>query len=236
VKKTSSSRKKSATRKSATRKRVKSASKKSRSIETLHDAFIYELSDMRNAEQQLTKALPKMAKAASNQQLAEAFETHLEETEHQIELIDRAVESADIKLKREKCEAMEGLVKEGGEVIEEVESGPVRDALLIAAAQKVEHYEIASYGSLVAIARELGLSEAADYLEQILDQEKQTDEILNQLAEQGINEEAAMQDEENVSQRYKQNGRGHDRSYGSIGGWFGGRENRAGRHGYSGGR
>src|SRR5438128_12125124 len=135
MKKASSSQKKS-----AKRKRVKSVPKKSRSIETLHDAFIYELSDMRNAEQQLTKALPKMAKAASNQQLAEAFETHLEETEHQIELIDKAVESANIKLKRETCEAMEGLVEEGGEVIKEVEAGPVRDALLIAAAQKVEHY------------------------------------------------------------------------------------------------
>ncbi len=164
------------------------------SIVTLEDAFIHELSDMDNAEKQLIKALPKMAKAASSQQLSHVFESHLKETEQQVELIRKAVTSAKIKLKQEKCDAMEGLIKEGDEVIKEVKAGPVRDVLLIAAAQKVEHYEIASYGCLVAAAKQLGFTEAAEYLDQILDQEKQADRKLNQLAEGGLNEDASTQD------------------------------------------
>ncbi|MCE7887913.1 MAG: DUF892 family protein [Alphaproteobacteria bacterium PRO2] len=149
---------------------------------------------MLNAEKQLTKALPKMAKAAQNPELAKAFETHKKETENQIQLIEKAVKSAQIKLKREKCDAMEGLITEGKEIIKDVKEGPVRDAMLIAAAQKVEHYEIASYGCLVAAATQLGFSEAAELLEQILDQEKQTDQKLNQIAEQSVNQEASQQD------------------------------------------
>src|SRR3982751_391227 len=110
------------------------------SIETLEDAFVHELSDMYNAEKQLTKALPKMAKAASSAQLIQAFKTHLHETEQQIENLDRAVSLCGVKLKRVKCEAMAGLIEEGSQVIREVEEGPVCDAMLIAAAQKVEHY------------------------------------------------------------------------------------------------
>jgi ferritin-like metal-binding protein YciE len=168
--------------------------KKDGTIETMEDAFIHELSDMLNAEKQLTKALPKMAMAASNPELAKAFETHKKETEQQIQLIEKAVKSAGVKLKREKCDAMEGLITEGKEIIKEVKEGPVRDAMLIAAAQKVEHYEIASYGCLVAAATQLGFSEAAEILEQILDQEKQTDLKLNQIAEQGVNQDASRQD------------------------------------------
>lgn len=182
---------------SKTRTKRANAKKKSNSIETLEDAFIHELSDMLNAEKQLTKALPKMAKAASNPELAKAFETHLKETEQQIQLIDKAVKSAGIKLKREKCDAMEGLIDEGSQVIKEVKEGAVRDAMLIAAGQKVEHYEIASYGCLVAAATQLRFSEAAEFLEQILDQEKQTDRKLNQLAQQGINQDASQQDSTN---------------------------------------
>lgn len=177
--------------------KAKRAKKKDNSIETMEDAFVHELSDMLNAEKQLTKALPKMAKAAQNPELAKAFETHKKETEQQIQLIEKAVKSAQIKLKREKCDAMEGLITEGKEIIKDVKEGPVRDAMLIAAGQKVEHYEIASYGCLVAAATQLGFSEAAELLEQILDQEKQTDQKLNQIAEQSVNQDASQQDTTN---------------------------------------
>lgn len=159
-------------------------------VKTLQDAFVHELSDMYNAEQQLTKALPKMAEAASDSALADAFETHLKETEGQIAILDRVVEICDIKLKKETCDAMKGLTKEGAEIIDEVDEGPVRDAMLIAAAQKVEHYEIAGYGTLVALAGKLGLTEAADLLGDILDQEKDTDEKLTRIAEDTVNDRA----------------------------------------------
>ncbi len=160
------------------------------SIKTLKDVFIHELSDTLNAEKQLTKALPKMVEAASNPDLKAAFEEHLAETKDQIKKIEKAVELSGIKLKDEKCDAMEGLVKEGDEVIKEIAKGPIRDAALIAAAQKVEHYEIASYGTLVALADLLGFDEASEILAEILEQEAATDEKLTDLAESGINEEA----------------------------------------------
>lgn len=159
-------------------------------IKTLHDAFVHELSDMYNAEKQLTKALPKMAKSANDAELADAFRAHLTETEGQIEILDRLVDICGIELKDEKCDAMEGLVKEGDEIMKEVNKGPVRDAMLIAAAQKVEHYEIATYGTLMALAQKLSLSDAVGLLEQILDQEKATDEKLTDIAERNINDEA----------------------------------------------
>lgn len=159
-------------------------------IETLHDAFIHELSDMHNAEKQLTKALTKMAKAANDPRLTDAFETHQEETQNQIEMVEKVFEICETRPKRNKCEAMQGLIEEGNEIIKEVDDGPVRDAMLIAAAQKVEHYEIAGYGSLVALADKLGYGEAADILEEILNQEKETDQKLNMIAEQRINERA----------------------------------------------
>lgn len=159
-------------------------------ITTLEEAFIHELSDIYSAEKQLTKSLPKLAKAASNPQLAAGFTQHLEETQGQIERIDQIVESLGIKLKRIKCLAMEGLVAEGGEIIEEIEKGPVRDAMLIVGAQKVEHYEIASYGSLVTVANSLGYTEAAELLKETLAEEKATDEKLSQLALSEVNQEA----------------------------------------------
>lgn len=162
-------------------------------IETLQDAFVHELSDMYNGEQQLTKALPKMAKAATDPKLVAAFETHLRETEGQIELLNRVIESCDIKMVREKCDAMKGLITEGDEIVKSTEESAVRDAMLITAAQKVEHYEIASYGSLVALAEKLGYSEAVGLLQQILEQEKATDRKLNTLAEGGINDKALRQ-------------------------------------------
>ncbi len=159
-------------------------------IETLQDLFVMEISDTLNAEKQLTKALPKMAKSATNPKLAKAFTTHLAETEQQIELLNRVFEVCDIKPKRITCEAMEGLVKEGKEAMEEVEKGPLLDVALIAAAQKVEHYEIASYGTLCALAQKLGFTEGAKILHQIMEQERSTDEKLTQLADGGVNEDA----------------------------------------------
>jgi ferritin-like metal-binding protein YciE len=161
-------------------------------IKTIEDLFIHELSDIYSAEKQLTKALPKLARAASAPELKEAFESHLEETLGQVERIDQIVELLDIKLKRIKCAAMEGLVEEGKEVIEEVEEGPLRDAALIGGAQKVEHYEIASYGTISAIAKQLGYNDAIPLLQATLKEEKAADEKLTLLAESAGNQKAAQ--------------------------------------------
>lgn len=162
-------------------------------IETLQDAYIHELSDIYSAEKQLIKALPKMAKAATDPKLAKAFDDHLGETEIQAERLERVAELCEFKLKREKCDAMAGLIEEGRQIIQEVEEGPVRDAMLIAAAQKVEHYEIASYGCLVALSAKLGFPQAAKILDKTLSEEKATDEKLNMLAERSINDRAMRQ-------------------------------------------
>jgi ferritin-like metal-binding protein YciE len=159
-------------------------------ITTLEEAFVHELSDIYSAEKQLTKALPKLAKATTNPELAEGFRQHLEETQGQIERIDQVVEQLGIKLKRIKCLAMEGLVAEGQEIVEEIEKGPVRDAMLITGAQKVEHYEIASYGSLITVANSLGYTEAAELLKETLAEEKATDEKLSQIALSKVNQDA----------------------------------------------
>ncbi len=160
-------------------------------VKTIDELFIHELSDIYSAEKQLTKALPRLARAATNPALRAAFEAHLEETQGQIERIDQIVEKGNLRLKRIKCAAMEGLVEEGKEVIDSIEAGPVRDAALIGGAQKVEHYEIASYGTLAAMAKQLGLDDALTLLLETLKEEKSTDEKLTLLAEQGGNEEAA---------------------------------------------
>jgi ferritin-like metal-binding protein YciE len=158
--------------------------------QTLKDVFVHLLSDIYSAEKQLTKALPKMARAATNPALAEVFTSHLEETRGQVERIDRVVEMCGIKLKRMKCAAMEGLVEEGQEVIDEMDKGPVLDAALIAAAQKVEHYEIASYGTLAELAKQLGHADAKTTLGETLAEEIGADQKLTRLAEGGVNEAA----------------------------------------------
>lgn len=158
---------------------------------TLQDLFIHELSDIYSTEKQLTRALPKMARAASEAKLAEAFTAHLEETRGQVERIDKIVEATGLRLKRVKCAAMEGLVEEGRDVIEEVEKGPVLDAALIASAQKVEHYEIASYGTLCTFAKQLGHGDALALLKETLAEEKAADEKLNTLALEQANAKAA---------------------------------------------
>lgn len=160
-------------------------------VKNMEELFIHELSDIYSAEKQLTKALPKMARACSDERLVNAFETHLEETNGQVERIDQIVEKLGIRLKRVKCVAMEGLVDEGKEIIDSVERGPVRDAALIAGAQKVEHYEIASYGTLSALAKQCGYRDAIPLLQATLKEEKATDEKLTMLAEQGANQRAA---------------------------------------------
>jgi ferritin-like metal-binding protein YciE len=157
---------------------------------TLKDLFIHSLSDIYSAEKQMTKSLPKMARASTSPGLRSAFEKHLEETQGQIQRIDQVVEATGIKLKRIKCVAMEGLVEEGQEQIEEIEKGPVLDTALIAAAQKVEHYEIAAYGSLIALGKQLGEMEAARLLAETLKEEKATDEALSLLAEEKVAAEA----------------------------------------------
>lgn len=162
-------------------------------IKTLEDLFIHELSDIYSAEKQMSKALPRLARASTNPDLVAAFETHLEETQGQIERIDQVVELLGIRLKRIKCAAMEGLVEEGKEVIDSVEKGPVRDAALIGGAQKVEHYEIASYGTVAALAKELGYKDALPLLLETLEEEKATDEKLTLLAESEQNATATKQ-------------------------------------------
>jgi ferritin-like metal-binding protein YciE len=155
---------------------------------TLNDLYIHALSDVYSAEKQLTKALPKLARAATHPELAAAFTTHLEETQGQVERIDQVVEACDIKLKRVKCVAMEGLVEEGQEQIEEIEKGPILDAALIAAAQKVEHYEIATYGTLATLAKKLGYEQGMNLLLETLEEEKATDTKLTMLAKQELSE------------------------------------------------
>lgn len=153
-------------------------------IKTLEDLFIHDLSDVYSAEKQITRALPKMARAATDEKLVAAFNQHLEETRGQIERLDELVESTDgVRIKRMKCHALEGLVEEAQEIIDSVEAGPVRDAGLIGAAQKVEHYEIATYGTLHALAVKLGYKTAAKLLAETLKEEKATDEKLTVIAE-----------------------------------------------------
>ena len=158
---------------------------------TLHDAFIDELRDTYDAEKQLTKALPKLAKAASAPALREAFTTHLEETRAQIQRLEQVFGSLDEKVRGKHCDGMAGIIEEGKSVMEEDFDESTMDACLIAAAQRSEHYEMAAYGTLVAWARALGLEPAADLLQQTLDEEKAADEKLSALAEGGINQGAA---------------------------------------------
>ncbi len=158
---------------------------------TLHDAFIDELRDTYDAERQLTKALPKLAKAATSPQLREAFEAHLEETRGQIERLEQVFESLDEKVRGKHCDGIAGIIEEGKSVMEEDFDEATMDACLIASGQRAEHYEMAAYGTLVAWARAMGHTDAADLLQETLDEEKAADEKLSALAEGGINQGAA---------------------------------------------
>jgi len=157
--------------------------------EGLKELYIDELKDLYNAENQLVKALPKMAKAASSEELSQGFEEHLEQTRGHVQRLEKIFKSLGESPKGKKCKGMEGLVAEGAEVMEEDFEDSVMDAALIGAAQRVEHYEIAAYGTVCAFAEELGESEQASLLNETLEEEKETDEKLTKLAEQ-INSQA----------------------------------------------
>jgi len=161
-------------------------------INTLQQLFEHGLFDAYNAEHQITQALPRMKEKASNEHLAEGFETHLEETRGQIKKLEKIFDLLGLKPKKEICEAMKGILEEGEEVMQEISHGPVLDAAMIAAAQKVEHYEMSMYGTLCALAETLGHDEAKDLLGEILEEEKETDKKLNDLAESEVNEEASV--------------------------------------------
>lgn len=150
-------------------------------VDTVEKLLVEELKDLYSAEKQITKALPKMAKKTTNDQLRQAFETHLEETKGQIQRLERAFEILGKSATAKTCKAMQGLIEEGSEQMQELE-GEILDAALIAAAQKVEHYEIASYGSVRTWAQMLGQKEVADLLQQTLDEEGETDHKLTQLS------------------------------------------------------
>jgi ferritin-like metal-binding protein YciE len=163
----------------------------------LKELFVEELKDIYSAEKQLTKALPKLAKAATSEELANAFENHLVQTEEQIVRVEQVFELLDMPARAKKCEGMAGMIQEGQQAIEDTDSGTAtRDAALIIAAQKVEHYEIASYGSLVQLAKTIGLDDAADLLQQTLDEEKETDVLLTELAVSSVNINAENEPEE----------------------------------------
>ncbi len=159
---------------------------------TLENLFLDELADIYDAENRLTRALPKMARAASNSDLREAFETHLAETEQQVKKLQRVFKSFGRSPRGKRCQAMMGLLKEGTEFASENKGSPTIDAALISAAQKVEHYEIASYGCLREWAQQLGNTTAAQLLESILNEEKAADQKLTKQACENSNEEAQL--------------------------------------------
>jgi len=161
-------------------------------LKSVSDLFIHELSDTYSAEKQMTRSLPKLAKAATNPDLASAFETHLEETRGQVERLEQVAEACGVKLKRVKCAGMEGLVEETMSLVDEIEPGAVLDAALIGSAQKAEHYEIATYTSLCLLAKKLGYGEALPLLTATLEEEQATDAKLGVLAEAAQIEEATQ--------------------------------------------
>jgi ferritin-like metal-binding protein YciE len=183
---------------STSKSKKSSSSSNMQSEETmLKELFTEELKDIYWAEKHLTKALPKMRKAATSEDLASAFEDHLAVTEKQIERVEQVFEMLEMTPRAKKCEAMDGLVKEAQNIIEELPKGSaVIDAGLIIAGQKVEHYEIAAYGSLVQLAKTMGENRIADLLQQTLDEEKQADQLLTELAVSGINITAENEPEE----------------------------------------
>jgi len=172
----------------------------------LRDALVEEIKDLYNCEKQLTKALPKLAKGATSDELREAFESHLEETEGQVTRLERVFELLDEKPRGKHCAGIAGIIEEGSDILGEDMEDSVKDACLIAGGQRAEHYEIAAYGTAIAWAEALELTDVAEVLQQTLDEEKAADEKLSALAESGINEAATagesdeeMEDEEKPS-------------------------------------
>lgn len=164
-------------------------------LDSLHDVYVHELKDLYSAEKQITEALPKMVKAASEQSLKDAFSQHLDQTQGHLQRVRQILDELDENPGNVKCDGMEGLLKEGEDVIKTSGDRVAKDAALIAAAQRVEHYEIAAYGAARSHAKILGYNEAANMLQRTLDEEGETDKKLTQLAEggllaEGINEKA----------------------------------------------
>ncbi|MFN8288066.1 MAG: ferritin-like domain-containing protein [Chitinophagales bacterium] len=184
--------------KGAKKKAAASKSKADSKVDTgseLQTLLEDQLKDIYWAEKALTKAIPKMIKKATSEELIEALENHLEETENQVEKVEQVFEILGMKAQAKKCEAMDGLIKEAEELMQDNE-GITRDAAIIAAAQKVEHYEIASYGTMCTWAQILGFDEAVELLEEILEEEKGADEKLTEVAESAVNIEAASESED----------------------------------------
>jgi len=159
--------------------------------QTLHDAFLDELQDAYDAEKQLVKALPKLARAAASTELKQAFTAHLDETKGHVEKLEQVFQSLGEKAKGKHCDGIAGIIDEGKKVMEEDFEGATMDACLIAGGQRAEHYEMAAYGTLVAWAKAMGHGEAVDLLQEILDEEEAADEKLTAIAESGVNAEAA---------------------------------------------
>lgn len=184
-----------ATQSSSSKAGSKTASGKKDNQSLLKDFFIDELQDIYWAEKHLVKELPKMQKAATSEELADAFGDHLAATEEHVTRLEEAFKMMGETPKTKKCEAMEGLVKEAHSIIEDTdEETATRDVGLIMAAQKVEHYEIATYGSLVQLAKTIGFTDVADLLHETLEEEKQADELLTSIAESNVNEESAQEE------------------------------------------
>ena len=162
----------------------------------LREALVDEIKDIYNAEKQIVKALPKIAKCAASDQLREAFESHLEETENQVSRLERVFELLDEKPRGKHCAGMAGILEEGSDTLQEDAEDSVMDAMLIAGAQRVEHYEITAYGTAIAWAEALGLTEIAEVLGESLAEEKAADEKLSALAESGINDAATAGESE----------------------------------------
>jgi ferritin-like metal-binding protein YciE len=158
-------------------------------VASIQDLFLDELKDLYSAEKQITKALPKLVKAASTEELSAAFASHLQETKGHVERLEEIFQKLGKKGVGKTCEGMKGVLEEGAEVIQEIEKGPIRDAGLIAAAQRVEHYEIAGYGSVRAFAQLLGKQDIVELLEETLQEEKAADEKLTKISE-SVNQEA----------------------------------------------
>jgi ferritin-like metal-binding protein YciE len=181
---------------------------------TLHELLVDEIKDLYHAEKQLIKALPKMAKAATHEDLREAFESHLEETREQVTRLEDVFAALNEKVKAKTCEGMAGIIEEGNRLMQEDAEASVLDAGLIAAAQRVEHYEIGSYGTCVAWARLLGLTEVANLLDQTLEEEKAADEKLSAIAESEVNQAAAIEGREEGEDEEEEEERGRGRSAG----------------------
>lgn len=179
-------------------------------LDTLKKLYVEELRDVYNAENQLLKALPKMAKGASSDELKQAFETHLEQTKEHVERLDEIFEALGEKASGKTCKAMQGLIEEGSEMLKEEGEESVIDAGLIGAAQRVEHYEIAAYGTLKTFAELLGEEDAVELLRQTLDEEGETDKLLTDLAEEIVNPQALSEDEDDQAEddgKKKKNGK-----------------------------